>query len=83
MIWVVRGLVVRVVDFESLAPHRCGFESHKELWITSCEEAIQLPTSVVLLKCPLKSSSTSKVGKSPYITLTELVRRQTQPKNDL
>jgi hypothetical protein len=46
--------VVKVVDFKPLAPHRCGFESRKELWILSCEEAIQLAygTSVVLLRCP-------------------------------
>jgi hypothetical protein len=50
----VRGRVVKVVDFKSLAPHRCGFNSQKGLWILSCEEAIQLAygTSVVRLRCP-------------------------------
>jgi hypothetical protein len=38
----VRGRVVNVVDFKSLAPHRCGSESQQGLWILSCEEAIQL-----------------------------------------
>jgi hypothetical protein len=44
--------VVKVVDFKSLAPHRCGFESRQGLWILSCEEAFQLAfgTSVVLLR---------------------------------
>jgi hypothetical protein len=42
LIWGVRGRVVKVVDFKSLAPHRCGFESGQGLWILSCEEAIQL-----------------------------------------
>jgi hypothetical protein len=43
-----------VVDLKPLAPHRCGFESRKGLWILSCEKAIQLAngTSVVLLMCP-------------------------------
>jgi hypothetical protein len=47
--------VVKVVDFKPLAPHRCGFESRKGLWILSFEEAIQLAygTSVVLLRCPI------------------------------
>ena len=47
----VRGRMVRAVDLESLAPHRCGFESRQEVWILSCDEAIQLAygTSVVLL----------------------------------
>jgi hypothetical protein len=47
------GQVVKVIDFKPLAPHRCGFESLKGLWILSCEEAIQLAyrTSVVLLRC--------------------------------
>jgi hypothetical protein len=46
--------VVKVVDFKSLALHRCGFESGQGLWILSCEEAIQLAygTSMVLLRCP-------------------------------
>jgi hypothetical protein len=46
--------VVKVVDFKPLALHRCGFESRQGLWITACEEAIQLAygTSVVLLRCP-------------------------------
>jgi hypothetical protein len=45
--------VVKVVNFKSLAPHSCGFESRQGLWILSCEEAIQLAngTSVVLLRC--------------------------------
>jgi hypothetical protein len=44
--------VVKVVDFKPLAPHLCGFKSLQELWILSCEEAIQLAygTSVVLLR---------------------------------
>jgi hypothetical protein len=46
--------VVKVVDFNPLSPHRCGFESLQGLWIISYEEAIQLAygTSVVLLRCP-------------------------------
>jgi hypothetical protein len=46
--------VVKVVDFKSLAPQRCGYESRQGLWILSYEEAIQLAygTSVVLLRCP-------------------------------
>jgi hypothetical protein len=49
----VRGQVVKVVDFKPLAPHCCGFESQKGLWILSWEEAIKLAygTSVVLLRC--------------------------------
>ena len=49
------GLVVRIVDFELLAPFQCGFESSQGLRILSCEEAIQLAygMSVVLLKYPL------------------------------
>ena len=49
----VRGRVVRVIDLESLAPHHSGFKSRQELWILSCEEAIQLAyrMSVVLLSC--------------------------------
>jgi hypothetical protein len=43
-----------ILDFKPLAPHRCGFESRQELWVLSCEEAIQLVygSSVVLLRCP-------------------------------
>jgi hypothetical protein len=43
--------VVKVVDFKPLAPHGCWFESRQELWILSCEAAIQLDygTFVVLL----------------------------------
>jgi hypothetical protein len=50
----VRGRVVKVVDFKPLAPHLCWFESRQELWILSCEEAIQLAygTSLVLLRYP-------------------------------
>jgi hypothetical protein len=51
----VSGRVVNVIDFKSLVPHRCGFESRQGLLIVSCEEAaIQLDygTSVVLLRCP-------------------------------
>jgi hypothetical protein len=69
-----RGVVVKVVDFKPLAPHRCGFESRQGLWILSCEEAIQLAygTSVVLLRCLFvpeimhgrRSSSTSKAETS-------------------
>jgi hypothetical protein len=49
---VVRGRVVKVVDFKPLSPHHCGLESLQGLWILSCEEAIQLAygTSVVLLR---------------------------------
>jgi hypothetical protein len=45
--------VVKVVYFNQLAPHRCGFETGQGLWILSCEEAIQLAygTSMVLLGC--------------------------------
>jgi hypothetical protein len=78
ILWGVRGRVVKVVDFKSLAPHCCGFESRQGLWILSGEEAIQLAygTSVVLLMCPfvleicteghLRSSSTSQAGTSRY-----------------
>jgi hypothetical protein len=47
---IVHGQVVKVVDFEPLAPHHCGFEFRQGLCILSCEEAIQLAygTSVVL-----------------------------------
>jgi hypothetical protein len=70
--------VVKVVDFKSLAPIRCGFKSRQGLWILSCEEAIQLAygTSVVLLRCPfvpemcteghLMYSSNSKNGTSRF-----------------
>jgi hypothetical protein len=47
--------MVKFVDFKPLAPHhRCGFKSRQELWILSCEEAIQRAygKSVVLLRCP-------------------------------
>jgi hypothetical protein len=46
--------VIKVIDFKPFAPHLCGFESRQELWIISCEEAIQLAyeMSVVLLRCP-------------------------------
>jgi hypothetical protein len=37
----VCGLVVKVVDFKTIAPHR-GFESRQGLWILSCQEVIQL-----------------------------------------
>ena len=49
------GRVVRVVDLESFAPYRFGFESHQVLWIRTCEETIQLAhgTFVVLLRFPL------------------------------
>jgi hypothetical protein len=45
--------MVKVVDFKPLAPYRCGFESQKGLWITSCEKVIQIAcrTSVILLGC--------------------------------
>jgi hypothetical protein len=45
--------VVNVVDFKSLALHRCGFISIQGLRISSCEEASQLPyqMSLVLLGC--------------------------------
>ena len=72
----VRDRVVTVVDLESLAPHRCGFETLQGFWNLSCKEAIQLAygTSVVLLRRPLvpeimhhlRFSSTSKAGKSHY-----------------
>ena len=47
--------MVRDVEFESLAPHRCGFESRQRHWILQSEEVIQLAyrTSVVLFICPL------------------------------
>ena len=64
---------------ESLATHRCGFESCQRLWILSCEEAMQLAygTLMVLLKCLLmpeiiheggllRSSATSKARKLLY-----------------
>ena len=49
----VCGRVVRVVDLESLAP--VGSNPARDVWILSCEEAIQLAygTSVVLLRFPL------------------------------
>jgi hypothetical protein len=52
--WGVRGRMVKIVDFKQLAPHRCGFESRKGLWILSCEEALPLAygTSMVLLRWP-------------------------------
>ena len=34
--------VLRVIDLQSLAPQRCEFKFHQELWVISCEEAIQL-----------------------------------------
>ena len=84
--------VGRVVDLESLAPHRCGFESHQELSILSCEEAIQLAfgTSVVLLRCPfvpkIMHAWNGTWGLPPpvklesrHITLTVLVKRKTKP----
>jgi hypothetical protein len=75
--WGVCGLVVKVVDFKPLVPHRCGLKSSQGLWTLSCEETIQLVygTSVVLLRCSyliycseghLRSSSTSKAGMSSY-----------------
>ena len=30
-----------VIDIESLAPHRCEFESYQAVWILFYEEAIQ------------------------------------------
>jgi hypothetical protein len=44
--------MVKVVDFQPLAPHRCRFESLQGIWILSCEEAFQLAfgTSVVLIR---------------------------------
>jgi hypothetical protein len=61
--------VVKVVDFEPLAPHRCGFESRHGLWILSCEEAIQLAygTSVVLLRCPFEPEIMH--GRAPEVFL--------------
>ena len=49
------GRVVRVDGLESLAPQRCGFESHYGIWILSYEEVIQLAygMSVVLLRFPI------------------------------
>ena len=44
---VIRGLVFRVVDIKSLAPHRCGFESREGPWIISSEEVIQS----VVIRC--------------------------------
>ena len=36
------GRVIRAVDSESLATHRCGFESRQGLWspLESCDEGI-------------------------------------------
>ena len=77
--------MVRVVDLESLAPHCCGLESRQ---ILSCEKDIQLAygTSVVLLRCLLipkimhggymRSSSTSKAGKSRKIIVRAKVATQ-------
>ena len=70
----VRGRVVRVIDLELLASYRCVFESRHVPWIFSCGEAMQLVygMSVALLRYSvgheimLRSSYTSKVGKSPY-----------------
>ena len=67
----VRGRMVRVVDFESLAAHCCGFESRQGLWILSFDEANHLAygTSMVILIMHgghLSSFPTSKAGKSPY-----------------
>jgi hypothetical protein len=52
-VWGVRGRVDELVDFSTLAPHRCGFKSQQGLWILTCVEASQLAygTSVVLLRC--------------------------------
>ena len=49
----VRGRVDRLVDLETLATHRCGFEFHQRLF--SYEKAIQLNfgTSMVPPGCPL------------------------------
>ena len=49
--------MVRVIDLEPLAPHRCGLDSRKGHWgHLSCEEANQLTyrTPVVLLRCPFE-----------------------------
>jgi hypothetical protein len=61
--------VVKVVDFESLAPHRCGFESRQGLLILSCDETIQLAygTSVVLLRCPFVPEKMH--GRAPEVFL--------------
>ena len=69
--WGALGRVVRVVNLELLVPYRCGVEFRQGLWILTCEENIQLAyrTSVVLLRCLpeiMRSSSTSKAGKSTY-----------------
>jgi hypothetical protein len=42
------------VCFESLAPHRCGFEFRQGLWFLAREKAKQLVFGrlVVLLRCP-------------------------------
>jgi hypothetical protein len=65
----VRGQVVKVVDFKPLAPHRCGLESRRGLWILSCEEAIQLAygMSVVLLRCPFVPEKMH--GRAPEVFL--------------
>jgi hypothetical protein len=65
------GLVVKVVDFKPLAPHRCGFEYRRGLWILSCEEAIQLAygTSVVLHRCPFVSEIMH--GRAPEVFISK------------
>ena len=76
-IHIVRGREVRVLDLESFAHRRFGFESQTGTlpgsFVWGSYPAIVYGTSVVLLGCPLvpaimhvRSSSINKAGKSPY-----------------
>jgi hypothetical protein len=52
---IIRARVVKeVVNFRSLASHRFDFEFHRNFWILSCEEVIQLAYGmlVVILRYP-------------------------------
>jgi hypothetical protein len=67
----VRGRVVKVVDFEPLASHRCGFKSRQVLWLLSCGEAIKLAygSSVVLLRCPFMPEVMHERASEVFINL--------------
>lgn len=73
----LRGRVVTIVDFKSLAHHRCMFESHKGFEISSGDGATQMTCggSVVLPGCPYVPDILLEwaSGVSPSITYSWVV----------
>ena len=60
--------MVTVVYLESLAFHRCEFDSHQGLSIISCEEAIQLAygSSMVLLSVPARAWNNARPRRGTW-----------------